>query len=122
LQIFVIIINFLPISALDGYNLIEPWLPTEMQVRLNKISNQLLLFIFMLILIVKPLCLFLGSLSTAIAEFIGVPSSAILTGFGSFGNFSSILLIAVIGLLFIIRKLTCKLYEVCMKKAGRFGV
>ncbi len=117
MQIFVIIINFLPISALDGYNLIEPWLPTEMQVRLNKISNQLLLFIFMLILIVKPLCLFLGSLSTAIAEFIGVPSSAILTGFGSFSKFSRILLIAVIGLLFLVRKLTCKLYEVWYEKS-----
>ncbi len=116
MQIFVIIINSLPIPALDGYDLIEPWLPTEMQVRLNKISDQLLLFIFMLLLIVKPLGLFLGSLSTAIAEFIGVPSSAILTGFVSFGKFSRILLIAVIGLLILVRKLTRKLYEVWYEK------
>ncbi len=117
MQIFLIIINYLPIPALEGHDVIEPWLPTEMQVRLNKISNQLLLFIFMLLLIVKSLGLFLGSLSTAIAEFIGVPSSAILTGFGSSGKFSRILLIAVIGLLILVRKLTCKLYEVWYEKS-----
>ncbi len=116
LQIFVIIINSLPIPSLDGYGVIEPWLPIKIQTRLNKISNQLLLFLFMLLLIVKPLSLFLGDLSTKIAESLGVPSPAILTGFRAFSQSSAILLIALIGLLFLFQRLTRKSHEVWYEK------
>ncbi len=116
LQIFVIIINSLPIPSLDGYGVIEPWLPIKIQTRLNKISNQLLLFLFMLLLIVKPLSLFLGSLSTTIAESLGVPSLVIAIGFSAFSQSSAILLIALIGLLFLFKRLTRKPYEVWYEK------
>jgi tetratricopeptide (TPR) repeat protein len=122
LQIFVIIINSLPIPSLDGYGVIEPWLPPEIQVRLNKISNQLLLFLFMLLLIVKPFSLFLGSLSTTIAESIGVPASAIFVGFRFFSQSSSILLISLIGLLFLIRRLTRKPHEIWYEKGKALRV
>ena len=36
LQIFVVIINSLPIPSLDGYGVIEPWLPSGLQLRLRK--------------------------------------------------------------------------------------
>lgn len=121
LQIFLIIINSFPIPSLDGYGVIELWLPTERQVRLNKISNQLLLFLFMLLLIVKPLGLFLGNFSTTIAKFIGVPSPAILTGFRAFSQSSSILLIAFIDLLFLFQRLTHRPYEAWYDKGKSLG-
>ena len=39
LEIYVIIINSLPIPSLDGYGVIQPWLPNEMQARRESLVN-----------------------------------------------------------------------------------
>jgi tetratricopeptide (TPR) repeat protein/Zn-dependent protease len=39
LEVFAAIFNLLPIPGLDGYGIIEPWLPKHIQTRLNKLSK-----------------------------------------------------------------------------------
>lgn len=111
LQIYVIIINSLPIPSLDGYGVIEPWLPHEIQVQLRKFGGTGFIFLFMLLWIVKPLNIFFGRLAASIAEMLGVPGLAIAGGFSLFHKSSSVLLIAVIGVIFLVRKLTRKPHE-----------
>lgn len=106
LQIIVTIINSLPIPPFDGYNAIAPWLPIKSQIRINKLSNYLLFFVLGLLLVIKPLNIFLGDLSTSIARFIGVPYLVILAGFHLFAKSSvfNILLVFIIGVVLLWRQ------------------
>lgn len=111
LEIYVIIINSLPIPSLDGYGAIAPWLPDELQVKLNKISGPALIVLFMLLWYVKPLNSFLSSLAFAIAQSIGVSDLLIAQGFSLFNGFSGILLLVGVGLALLLRRLMRKPYE-----------
>ncbi len=112
LEIYVIIINSLPIPSLDGYGVIQPWLPNEMQARLRKFSKDGILFLFMVLWFVAPVGKFFGSLSNNIAQLIGVPLETISVGFALFNRASGILLLATIALIFLIRRVRQKPHEV----------
>lgn len=116
LQVYVTIINSLPIPSLDGYGVIEPWLPRELQTQLAKYSSSGLIFLFVLLMFVRPINLFIGESATTIAQFLGVPSIAIADGFGLFQRSSSILLVTVIGVVFVIQRLTQKSSDVWLKR------
>lgn len=105
LQIYVTIINSLPIPSLDGYGVIEPWLPRKLQIQFAKYSESGFIFLFMLLWFVKPINLFFSSSSTIIAQNLGVPPIAIAAGFALFKQSSGILLIAVIGVVFLVRRI-----------------
>lgn len=111
LEIYVIIINSLPIPSLDGYGAIAPWLPDELQVKLRKISGPALIVLFMLLWYVKPLNSFLSSLAFAIAQSLGISELLIAQGFVLFNNFSGILLLVGAGLALLLRRLMRKPYE-----------
>ncbi len=121
LEIYVTIINSLPIPSLDGYGVIEPWLPSEFQLRLRRFSQSALLFLFTLLWFVKPIGRFLGDLSTSIAQTLGVPVEMIGVGSALFNRLSGILLIATIGIIFIIRRLTRKPQEVWFERGQAFS-
>lgn len=121
LQIYVTIINSLPIPSLDGYGVIEPWLPRKLQKRLAKYSASGFIFLFMLLWFVKPLNLFFSNSSTVIAQILGVPSIAIAAGFASFNKSSSILLIAVIGFALLIHRITKKPNEIWFERGNTFS-
>ena len=112
LQIYVTIINSLPIPSLDGYGVIEPWLPRELQRQLAKYSTSGFIFRFLLLLFIKPLNLFFDNSSTVIAQILGVPPIATAAGFALFKKSSTVLLLIVIGVVFIIRRITRKPHEV----------
>ena len=111
LEIYVIIINSLPIPSLDGYGVIEPWLPNEIQTRLRKSSKYGILFLFMVLWFVAPVGKFFGSLSNSIAQIIGVPLEAIGVGFALFNRASGIFLLATIAIIFLIRRVMQKPHE-----------
>lgn len=104
LDIYVVLLNSLPIPPLDGYGVIEPWLPREIQTQLRKFGKNGIIFLFLLLWWVKPLNLFLGQSTASIAQFFGVPSSAMAQGFILFHKSSSILLVAAIGVILLIRR------------------
>lgn len=121
LQIYVTIINSLPIPSLDGYGVIEPWLPRKIQRQLAKYNNYGFVFLFILLWFVKPVNLFLGDTATAIAQWLGVPDIAIAAGFALFQKSSGILLITAIGVIFIIRRFMQKPHEYWYNKAQAFS-
>lgn len=108
LEIYVTIINSLPIPSLDGYGVIEPWLPQQVQAQLGKLSKYGILFLFMLLWFVQPVSRFFGELSASIASFIGVPVEMIGVGSSLFHRTAGILLLVAVGIIFIIRRLTRK--------------
>ena len=111
LEIFVVIINSLPIPSLDGYGTIEPWLPEQVQSHLRKFSKYGILFLLMLLWVVKPVSRFLGNLSATLAQNLGIPRETIGIGFALFSQFAGILLLATIGIIFLIRRLTQKPHQ-----------
>lgn len=121
LQIYVTIINSLPIPSLDGYGVIEPWLPQQVQAQLGKFSKFGILFLFGMLWFVQPISRFLGNLSASIASFFGVPVEMIGEGSSLFHRAAGILLLAAIGIIFIIRRLTRKTHEVRFEQGQTFS-
>lgn len=111
LEIYVIIINSLPIPSLDGYGAIAPWLPSELQVKLRKYSGPALIFLFMLLWYVQPLNHLLSKIAYAIAQRLGVSELLIAQGFALFNSFSGILLLVGAGCALLLRRFTRKPYE-----------
>lgn len=118
LQIYVIIINSLPIPSLDGYGVIEPWLPRKIQKQLAKYSGSGFIVLFILILFFKPVNLLFSKFSDKIAQFVGVPSAAIAAGFDLFNKYSVVVLVAAIGVILLIRKIERELYDVHYKRGN----
>ena len=120
LEIYVTIINSLPIPSLDGYGVIEPWLPQQVQAQLGKFSKYGILFLFGMLWFVQPVSGFLGGLSASIASFIGVPIEMIGEGSSLFHRSAGILLLAAIGIIFLIRRLTRKPHDVRFEQGQTF--
>lgn len=55
LDISVVILNLLPIPPLDGYGIIEPWLPSQTKIQLRNASKYGVIVLFILLWYVKPL-------------------------------------------------------------------
>ncbi len=111
LEIFLIIFNSLPIPPLDGYGVIEPWLPSQLQLRSRRFSGSALILLFTLLWYAKPLSMFFSSLSTAIAQLLGVSPEMIFEGFILFNKSPGILLLLAISVVLFISRVTRKLHE-----------
>lgn len=86
LEIYLILINSLPIPSLDSYGVIQLWLANEIQTRLRKFSKYEILFLFMVLWFVAPVGKFFGSLSNSIAQLISVPLETTSVGFALFNR------------------------------------
>lgn len=104
LQIYSVLINSLPIPPLDGYGVIEPWLSPQLQAQIRKFCKAGIYFLFMLLWFAKPVNLFLGHSAAAIAGRLGVPAHLQVEGLILFSKSSSILLVAGIIVLLLVRK------------------
>ncbi|MGO8948292.1 MAG: site-2 protease family protein [Ktedonobacterales bacterium] len=54
-QVFSVVLNILPIPPLDGYGIISPWLPRELQQTLYTFANFGILLIFAALWLVPPI-------------------------------------------------------------------
>ncbi|NJP08972.1 MAG: site-2 protease family protein [Leptolyngbyaceae cyanobacterium RU_5_1] len=80
LQASAVVLNLLPIPSLDGYGIIEPWLPERIQNRLNKIGSYGLWIIFGLFLFVPAFSRAFWQFVLSITDLVGIPRSAIALG------------------------------------------
>lgn len=112
LQIFVVLLNLLPIPPLDGYGIIEPWLPQPMQLRLRKFGGAGVILLFMLLWFVEPLNQLFVYSAAFIGEQLGVPLMLVAEGQSLFSSRSSALLLAAVALIFLVRRLRRKPHEV----------
>jgi tetratricopeptide (TPR) repeat protein len=99
INIYVVLINLLPIPPLDGYGIIEPWLPPNLQRQLERFGQYGIWVLIGLLWFVQPLNQFLWTITQTVSEFLGVPLETALNGGEIFRQYSYVL---VMGLLFVL--------------------
>jgi len=104
LQIVCLILNSLPIPPLDGYGVIEPWLPRGAQEAMNRFGQFGIWIVFGLLWFVEPLNAALWIAAMLIAHLLSVPGAMIQTGYQLFSEQKYYL----IGVLIIIMMLSKK--------------
>ncbi len=104
LQIVCLILNSLPIPPLDGYGVIEPWLPRGAQEAMNRFGQYGIWIVFGLLWFVEPLNAALWITAMVLAHILSVPGAMIQTGYQLFSEQKYYL----IGVLFIIMILSKK--------------
>ncbi len=118
LEAFVAILNLLPIPSLDGFGIIEPWLPPEIQNRARKFSQYGIILLFGLLWFVEPLSNSLASGAFYITQRLGIPSLMISLGYQLFNKWAALLLVVAIIMAFVVRKITQKPHEAWYEKGN----
>ncbi len=72
LHIFVFILNLLPIPPLDGFGIIDPWLPKAAQLKAREFGKYGFLLLIGLFMFCAPVSLAMSFFSAIVATFIGV--------------------------------------------------
>ncbi|MEH2322129.1 MAG: tetratricopeptide repeat protein [Nostoc sp.] len=103
LNIYIVLINLLPIPALDGYGIIEPWLPKPIQQQFNKFRKYGIWVLIGLLWFATPFNRLLWNLTNEINQFLGVPLDLAFIASGIFRQSSQYLVLGIILLLWIFR-------------------
>ncbi|MFB2920815.1 tetratricopeptide repeat protein [Aerosakkonema funiforme] len=111
LEIYVVILNLLPIPGLDGYGIIDPWLPPEIQERSRKFGQYGIFVLFALLWFVEPFNRLLGEGAFSISEMVGIPSPMVGMGYRLFNEWAKVLLVVAIVIAIAVRQLTRKPHE-----------
>jgi Zn-dependent protease len=69
-----VILNFLPVPGLDGFGIIEPWLPSSLRNRLARVGNLGIAMVFAVLWLPLPNKI-LWSSAAFICDLLGVPSA-----------------------------------------------
>jgi tetratricopeptide (TPR) repeat protein len=80
LQIFAAIFNLLPLPGLDGYGIIEPWLPQSLQVKFNGFRKYSTLVIIGLFWFVPSFNYFIFNFVSLLTSILNVPEFLVSTG------------------------------------------
>lgn len=104
LHFLVILFNLIPIPPLDGYGIIEPWLPNQLQVQLRKFAFVWLIFICIFPWLVPSFTLFLGYSIDTLSDWLGVSVKLALDGFELFNRWYCALLLGLVGVFALIRQ------------------
>jgi Zn-dependent protease len=96
LQIFAVLFNLLPIPPFDGYGIIEPWLPQDVQTQFNKIGNFGFWLILGLFSFTPAFGRSFGNLINKISESIGISADFLFQGSQLFHTLSTKLIILVV--------------------------
>jgi tetratricopeptide (TPR) repeat protein len=86
LEVFGTVFNLLPIPGLDGYGIIEPWLPKQMRSKLNYAARYATLFIIVLFWYVPAVSGFIFNIVVTITDWIHVPPALVSAGSYLFGQ------------------------------------
>jgi Zn-dependent protease len=98
-----VVLNILPMPGLDGFGVIEPWLPKSVQATFAKYGNAGFAVILMLLWMPIPNRM-LWSTAGLISDCLGVPAQVGELGFHIFRMPVSAWALVLIGLLYVFRK------------------
>ena len=84
LQIFAAIFNLLPMPGLDGYGIIEPWLPQSLQARFNSFRKYTTLIIIGLFWFVPAFNYFIFNFVSLLTSTLNVPEFLVGSGSATF--------------------------------------
>lgn len=103
LNIYVVLINLLPIPALDGYGIIEPWLPQPIQQQINKVAKYGIWILIGLLWFARPFNQFLWNFTNTISEYLNLPENLTVLASAIFREYSRYLVIGLVLVLWIFR-------------------
>ncbi|MBZ0188004.1 MAG: tetratricopeptide repeat protein [Candidatus Obscuribacterales bacterium] len=84
LHIFVLVLNLLPLPPLDGYGIIEPWLPRQTQKTIRRHANIGFALLFFLFFFVDQFSIFMTKLSVTGSQLLGITHTEIFLGYDVF--------------------------------------
>lgn len=96
LEIAGVILNLLPVPSLDGYGILEPWLPESWQHALNRYSKYGVFLLFGLLWFSPQANLTFWSGVMAIANTLRIPSDLAWTGHDLFNDWAAGILVTLI--------------------------
>lgn len=111
LEIVAILLNLLPIPPLDGYGIIEPWLPDKTKIGFNKFGKYGIWFVFGLLWFVPSLNQILWNCADTITETLGVSREMAGMGYTLFRKQSNILILGLIAVLWLFRRKELQWYN-----------
>ncbi len=97
LHIFVLILNLLPLPPLDGFGIIEPWLPKAVQRKARELSNLGFALLFVLFFMVDEFARFMSQISALGTVLLGTNLKGVSAGATAFEDSSKFLVIFLIG-------------------------
>lgn len=104
LETFVLILNLIPLPPLDGWGIIEPWLPENIQIAARRNGNLGFLLIMGLMWMFPPASRFMTRVSVDVAHMAGVPRHLVFDAFDNFREYS-VPLAALIIVTFIVKNI-----------------
>lgn len=119
LEIFALIFNLLPIPPLDGYGILEPWLPDGIRQQLHSFGRYGIWVLFGLFWFSPQAGLWLWRLVFAIGDWLGIPSELVSNGGASFNQGIWIVAVAGMAIYLVGRQLTRKPHEAHYARADR---
>lgn len=111
LEIAAFVLNLLPIPSLDGYGIIEPWLPQKLQSQFNKFGQYGIWFIFGLLWFSPDANHVFWNWTYSLYKMLNVPLEMAEIGYSLFRQQSLFLVLGLIGVLFLFRRQENGWYE-----------
>ncbi len=120
IQVWGILINLLPIPSIDGFGILEPFLPRKLRLRLKPLYQYGFFGLLLLLWFVKPFGDFLRTTATRITQqFLGIPLSVTMNGQELFKPWALPILFGTIMVFVISRKFIHNPSENVQEKAER---
>ncbi len=111
LQISAVFLNLIPIPPLDGYGIIEPWLPRAAQRQLQQVSRYGIWIIFALFWFVPAFSAFFWGATSSVSLQLGVPLNLAWQGFETFRSNSVWLIVGLVVVFWLFRNREQGLYQ-----------
>jgi tetratricopeptide (TPR) repeat protein len=111
LNIYVIFINLLPIPGLDGYGIIQPWLPIAIDKKLNKFSAYGFWILIAVLWFYPPFGQFLRNISDRAIAILQIPDIFVDAGGSLFRTHAQYLVLGLIAVLWLFRDKRKDLYR-----------
>ncbi|WP_448603364.1 TPR end-of-group domain-containing protein [Thermoleptolyngbya sp.] len=102
LEVAGVVINLLPVPPLDGYGILEPWLPETVRRQLNRWSRYSMIALFGILWTVPAANRALWRGVDAIATQMGVPAELSWLGYSLFRQWGVILLLVALAIAAIV--------------------
>ncbi|WP_299405450.1 tetratricopeptide repeat protein [Acaryochloris sp. IP29b_bin.148] len=105
LEVAGVVLNLLPIPSLDGFGIIDPWLPTSIQRKTRKLSRYGFLVLFALLWFVDPVSDAFWRFVFTLSQQLGVPLFMSGLGYRVFRQWSWVPLIVLVATIAIGQRL-----------------
>jgi Zn-dependent protease len=106
IEVYSVVLNLLPIPPLDGYGILEPWLPDRVRVKLLPLRRYGILVLFGALWFIPAVGRALWSVSSVGSQWLGIDPIQVWAGYSLFrAQAPVVMVIAIVGIIFYQRVL-----------------